>query len=180
MATRPTSTTSARASHRKLRLRPKVLTASATSGRNVAAAAAPRRSSSATAMHDRIPTPQLNRFLAEIGPDPPAARRAAATGCKLLYMAQSGTRPPRFAIQVNSRNRVTRDYAYFIENRLRARYGMDGVPLIIDFNERNERRGGAAGGCERAQGRSRDAQRPDTLPALSRPLTGGSAAATLP
>jgi GTPase len=35
---------------------------------------------------------------------------------------------------------VTRDYAYFIENRLRDRYGMDGVPLIIDFNERKPRR----------------------------------------
>ena len=37
---------------------------------------------------------------------------------------------------------MTRDYAYFIENRLRARYGLDGVPLVIDFNERRERRGG--------------------------------------
>jgi GTP-binding protein len=55
-------------------------------------------------------------------------------------MAQVGTRPPRFAIQVNSRNRVTRDYAYFVENRLRERYGLQGVPTIIDFNERGSRR----------------------------------------
>lgn len=41
---------------------------------------------------------------------------------------------------MNSRDRVTRDYAYFIENRMRARYAMDGVPLIIDFNERKQRR----------------------------------------
>jgi GTP-binding protein len=54
-------------------------------------------------------------------------------------MAQIGERPPRFAIQINSRKRVTRDYAYFVENRLRARYGMDGVPLIIDFVERGQR-----------------------------------------
>src|SRR4029077_15156252 len=53
--------------------------------------------------------------------------------------APIGERPPRFAIQVNSRTRVTRDYAYFLENRLRARYGMDGVPLIIDFVERGQR-----------------------------------------
>ena len=58
---------------------------------------------------------------------------------KLIYMTQTAERPPRFAIQVNSRKRVTRDYAYFIENRLRARYGMDGVPLIIDFVERGQR-----------------------------------------
>jgi GTP-binding protein len=34
---------------------------------------------------------------------------------------------------------VTRDYAYFIENRLRQRFNMDGVPLIIDFKERKQR-----------------------------------------
>ena len=70
-------------------------------------------------------------------------------------MTQTGERPPRFAIQVNSRERVTRDYAYFLENRLRARYGMDGVPLIIDFVERGQRsdarapRGGAAAHARR-------------------------------
>ena len=47
---------------------------------------------------------------------------------KLLYMTQIGTSPPRFAIQVNSRARVTRDYAYFIENRMRARYGLEAFP----------------------------------------------------
>ncbi len=122
----------------KLRLRPKVLTASAKTGRNVtrllteAIALADR-------MHNRIPTPELNRFLAEVvqARQPPARQ---GHRLKLLYMAQIGTRPPRFAIQVNSRQRVTRDYAFFVENRLRARFGMDGVPLIIDFNERRQRR----------------------------------------
>ncbi len=126
----------------KLRLRPRVLTASALRGRNVQ-----RLLSEAIAlgdrMRERIPTPELNRFLAEVvqARQPPAVR---GHRLKLLYMAQVGTRPPRFAISVNSRARVTRDYAYFLENRLRARYGMDGVPLVIDFNERRERRGGPA------------------------------------
>ena len=57
-------------------------------------------------------------------------------------MAQIGERPPRFSIQVNRRNRLTRDYAYFVENRLRERYGLEGVPLIIDFVERKQRRRG--------------------------------------
>jgi GTP-binding protein len=34
---------------------------------------------------------------------------------------------------------VTRDYAYFVENRLRERYGLEGVPVIIDFVERKSR-----------------------------------------
>ena len=123
---------------RKLRLRPRLLTASALTGRHV------RRLLDETLalgdrMSARIPTPELNRFLAEVveGRQPPAKQ---GHRLKLIYMAQIGERPPRFAIQVNSRNRVTRDYAYFIENRMRARYGLDGVPLIIDFVERGNRR----------------------------------------
>jgi GTP-binding protein len=79
---------------------------------------------------------------------PPAVR---GHRLRMLYMTQMGTRPPRFAISVNSRTRVTRDFAYFLENRLRSRSAMDGVPLIIDFNERRERRGGppAARGADR-------------------------------
>jgi GTP-binding protein len=121
----------------KLRLRPKVLTASALTGRNVG-----RILQEAIALGDRrrtrIPTPELNRFLAETveARQPPAKQ---GHRLRMLYMAQFEVRPPRFAIQVNSRKRVTRDYAYFVENRLRARFGMDGVPLIIDFNERQSR-----------------------------------------
>jgi GTP-binding protein len=67
-------------------------------------------------------------------------RGASGHRLRLLFMSQTGERPPRFSIQVNSRARVTADYAYFIENRLRERYHMEGVPLIIDFVERGERR----------------------------------------
>jgi GTP-binding protein len=126
----------------KLRLRPRVLTVSAKTGRHVA-----RLLTEAITLGDRvsgrIPTPELNRFLAEAvqARQPPVGTRRGSGGhrLKLIYMAQIDERPPRFAIQVNSRARVTRDYAYFLENRLRARYGMDGVPLIIDFVERGQR-----------------------------------------
>jgi GTP-binding protein len=126
----------------KLRLRPRVLTASAKTGRHVS-----RLLTEAIALGDRmagrIPTPELNRFLAEAvqARQPPVGTRRGSSQhrLKLIYMAQIGERPPRFAIQVNSRARVTRDYAYFLENRMRARYGMEGVPLIIDFVERGQR-----------------------------------------
>jgi GTP-binding protein len=123
----------------KLRLRPKVMTASALTGRHV-----DRLLKEVLALGDRmqgrIPTPELNRFVGEVvqARQPPAKQ---GHRLKLLYAAQIGERPPRFAIQVNSRQRVTRDYAYYVENRLRARFGMDGVPLIIDFVERKSRRG---------------------------------------
>jgi len=130
----------------KLRLRPRVLTASAKTPRNIS-----RLLSEALTLADRargrIPTPELNRFLAEAvqARQPPVGTRRGSSQhrLKLIYMAQIGERPPRFAIQVNSRARITRDYAYFVENRLRARYGMDGVPLIIDFVERDGRSRGS-------------------------------------
>jgi GTPase len=139
----------------KLRQRPRVLTASASTGRNVS-----RLISEAIALGDRmrmrVPTPELNRFVAESlqARQPPLDPRSRGRRLKLLYMTQFATRPPRFAIQVNSRTIVTREYAYFLENRLRARLGMDGVPLIIDFVERGQRAGkDPRGGPKAATGR---------------------------
>ncbi len=123
---------------KKLRLRPKLMTISAKDGRHVG-----RVMAEAVALGDRraekIPTPQLNRFVAELVAErqPPAKQ---GKRLKLLYLAQIEASPPRFSLQVNRRDRVTRDYAYFLENRLRARYGLDGVPLIIDIHERKQRR----------------------------------------
>jgi len=123
---------------RKLRLRPKVMTVSALSGRNVQ-----RVMQEAVALGDlmraRIPTPELNRFLADAldRRQPPAKQ---GHRLKMLYLAQIETRPPRYALQVNNRNKMTRDYAFYLENQLRKRFGFDGVPLIIDIKERKQRR----------------------------------------
>jgi GTP-binding protein len=123
----------------KLRLRPKVMTISAQGGRNVTRVLA-EAITLGDRRRERIPTPALNRFLAEAvdARQPPAKQ---GHRLKLLYLAQIETRPPRFALQVNNRNKLTRDYAYFLENRLRARFGLDGVPVIIDVRERRGRRG---------------------------------------
>jgi GTP-binding protein len=134
--------------HRKLRLRPRVLTASAKTGRHVErllveAVGLGERS------RTRIPTPQLNRFLSEVvaARQPPSGRRRTNQRLKLLFMTQTAERPPRFSIQVNSHALVTRDYAYYVENRLRERYRLEGIPAIIDFVERSERRGMATRGA---------------------------------
>ncbi len=136
--------------HRKLRLRPRVLTASAKTGRHIE-----RLLLEAVGLADRsrgrIPTPQLNRFLSEAtaARQPPSGAGPKGHRLRLLFMTQTAERPPRFSIQVNSRQRVTRDYAYYLENRLRARYALEGIPVIVDFVERNERRGRGRG--ERAE-----------------------------
>jgi GTP-binding protein len=59
----------------------------------------------------------------------------------MYYAAQVGERPPRIAIQVNDRKLIVRDWAYHLENRMRERYGLEGVPLVIDFVPRSGRRG---------------------------------------
>ena len=128
--------------HQKLRLRPRVLTVSALTGRHLE-----RLLAESLALADRsrgrIPTPQLNNFLSElVAARQPPARQGHRL--KLIFMTQTEESPPRFSIQVNSRSRVTRDYAYYLENRLRERYRLEGIPLIIDFVERNQRRPGPA------------------------------------
>jgi GTP-binding protein len=116
---------------RKLRQRPQVMAVSAKSGRGLK-----RLVAEALWLADRssqwIPTPELNRFLGDLQNlrEPPSTR---GKRLRMYYMAQFETSPPRFAIQVNNRAQVTRDYAYFLENRLRERYRLQGVPLVIDF-----------------------------------------------
>jgi len=122
----------------KLRLRPRVLTASAKTGRHVQRLLVEAMSLAERAAA-RIATPELNKFLADVL----AARQTPQKQghrLKMFYIAQIGTRPPRFSITVNNRDKLTRDYAYFVENRLRERYALEGIPLIIDFTERKQRR----------------------------------------
>jgi GTPase len=116
---------------KRLRQRPPVITASALSGRNVpkllerAIELADRRAS-------RIPTPKLNRFVADLmASRPPPAKHGKRL--RIYYAAQVGRRPPRFAVQVNDRRLIAREWAYHFENRLRDEYGLEGVPLVIDY-----------------------------------------------
>ena len=122
---------------RKMRLRPPVLTCSALTGRGVTALLRTALELAGRA-GQRIPTPELNRAVGDIvAKTPPPARRGRRL--RLYYTAQIGERPPRFAIQVNDRQLISRDWAFYLENRLRARYGLEGVPMVIDFVPRSRR-----------------------------------------
>jgi GTP-binding protein len=80
----------------------------------------------------RIPTPELNRALQELreARQPPGRR---GRRLNLLYGTQVSTRPPRIRVFVNDRGLVTRDYGYWVENELRRRFRLEGVPVSIDF-----------------------------------------------
>ncbi len=80
----------------------------------------------------RISTGELNRFLQELREqrEPPSRR---GKRLNLLYGTQTSVRPPRFRFFVNDPGLITRDYAYWVENKLRDRFEMQGIPVSIDF-----------------------------------------------
>jgi GTPase len=115
----------------RLRQRPPVVVTSAKTGRGVG-----RVLDKVEELYDRhasrIPTPSLNRFLGELR----EARQPPSRNGKrlnLLYGTQVRARPPRFRFFVNDPALVTRDYGYWVENRLRERFDLQGVPVAIDF-----------------------------------------------
>jgi GTP-binding protein len=116
---------------KRVRQRPAVITTSALEGRNIAKLLE-RAIELADRRAERIPTPALNRFVdSVVASRPPPAKRGRRL--RLYYAAQVETRPPRVAIQVNDRRLITRDWSYHLENRMREEYGLEGVPLVIDF-----------------------------------------------
>jgi GTP-binding protein len=119
----------------RLRQRPGIVTVSATTGRGVARLL--DRVEQLYAKHtSRIPTPALNTFLRELR----ATRQAPSRDRRrlnLLYGTQTGTRPPRFRFFVNDPGLVTRDYGYWVENQVRDRFELQGIPVSIDFVRRS-------------------------------------------
>jgi len=119
----------------RLRQRPPLIAVSAKTGRGL-----DRLLAYVAALFEkhtgRIPTPVLNDALAELrqARQPPSHR---GKRLNLLYGAQVSTRPPRIRIHVNDPGLVTRDYAYWVENELRKRFSLAGVPVSIDFVKRS-------------------------------------------
>ena len=86
----------------------------------------------------RIPTAELNRWLEDVRSRRPPATKGVKS-IKVFYIVQYATSPPRFKIMVNSRALINKPFAYYIENRLREDYDMWGIPLVIDFEGKEER-----------------------------------------
>jgi GTP-binding protein len=118
----------------QLRQRPPVVTLSSKTGRGIARLL--DRIEEQFEKHTaRISTGELNRFLGELR----ERREAPARNNRrlnLLYGTQVTVRPPRFRFFVNDPGLITRDYGYWVENQLRERYGLEGVPVAIDFVSR--------------------------------------------
>jgi GTP-binding protein len=119
----------------RLRQRPPLVTLSTTTGRGISRLL--DRIEELFAKHtSRIGTGELNRFLGELREkrEPPSK---GGRRLNLLYGTQTQVRPPRFRFFVNDPGLITRDYAYWVENQLRERYELEGVPVSIDFVRRS-------------------------------------------
>lgn len=87
----------------------------------------------------RIPTSALNKILAEAERSHPAPLYQGKR-LKFFYMTQVQTRPPTFLAFVNKAEGVPVSYQRYLSNQLRDAFGFSGVPIRINYQDR-ERRG---------------------------------------
>ena len=93
----------------------------------------------AAARRVRVPTPELNRFIADVtaqhAPVSPGHRHV-----RVLYAAQTAVAPPTFVLFTNVATKLHFSYERFLENRLREKYGFVGSPIRIAVRKRSRGR----------------------------------------
>ena len=57
---------------------------------------------------------------------------------KIYFVAQTGTTPPKFTFNVNSKNLVHFSYERYLENKIRENFDLEGTPIIIQFKNKGE------------------------------------------
>ena len=86
----------------------------------------------------RITTGMLNDVLADA-----QARQQPPTDkgrrLKIYYMTQTGIRPPNFVIFCNSRELFHFSYQRYIENQIRAAFGLEGTPIRIVIRQKGDK-----------------------------------------
>ncbi|MBR6654243.1 MAG: ribosome biogenesis GTPase Der, partial [Oscillospiraceae bacterium] len=86
----------------------------------------------------RITTGMLNNVLedatARVQPPSDKGRRL-----KLYYMTQTGVKPPCFVIFVNSAELFHFSYQRYIENQIRAVFGLEGTPIKIVVRQKGDK-----------------------------------------
>lgn len=87
----------------------------------------------------RIGTAELNRIMEEVRAShtPPSYKGKYA---KLLYATQASVKPTTFVLFVNQKRLFHFSYLRFIENKLREKYGFEGVPIRLELREEKAKR----------------------------------------
>jgi GTP-binding protein len=119
---------------RKVRQRPPVEICSAQTGEGLH-----RLLPAALRLYERygstLSTNRLNRLLRELADERPGPR-SGRRRLSLRYLSQTDQSPPRLRLIVNDPTLMTRDYGYFLENRIRREFDLDGVPIILEVRGR--------------------------------------------
>jgi GTP-binding protein len=121
-----------------------VLRVSAKTGRGVERVF-PRIRRLGSAFSLRIPTAELNRWLEDCvrRHEPAMAQRGSRRRpIKLFYATQTSTRPPTLLVFCTEPESVQPSYRRFLENRLRERFDLEGVPIRIRLRARHDNAGG--------------------------------------
>ena len=94
----------------------------------------------AAARRTRVPTPALNKLLAEItAANPPVSPGRAHV--RILYAAQIGVAPPSFVFFTNVATTFHFSYTRFLINKLREKFGFVGSPIRVQVRRRSEHGG---------------------------------------
>ncbi len=88
----------------------------------------------------RIPTGELNRFLRETV-DAMSPHAIDGKLPKLYFMTQVGVRPPSFVVKANTDRGLHFSYVRYMENRLREKFGLAGVPLRLSIQKKQKGEG---------------------------------------
>lgn len=57
---------------------------------------------------------------------------------KIYFVAQTGTKPPKFTFNVNDKGLVHFSYYRYLENKLRENFDLIGTPIILQFKNKGE------------------------------------------
>ncbi len=86
----------------------------------------------------RITTGMLNNVLADaqVRVQPPTDK---GKRLKIYYMTQTGIKPPNFVIFCNSKELFHFSYQRYIENQIRAVFGLEGTPVNIVIRQKGDK-----------------------------------------
>ncbi len=86
----------------------------------------------------RITTGMLNNVLADaqarVQPPSDKGRRL-----KIYYMTQTGIKPPNFVVFCNSRELFHFSYQRYLENQIRATFGLEGTPIRMVIRQKGDK-----------------------------------------
>ena len=83
----------------------------------------------------RVPTPKLNKFIAEVtAANPPVS--PGRKHVRIMYAAQIGVAPPSFVFFTNVATTLHFSYERYLVNKLREEFGFVGTPIRIQVRRR--------------------------------------------